>query len=392
MSRSVVSRVLPLSRVRVVNFGIGGVAPFAASQLAQLGATVVKVEAPNEFIMYTLPPWRGLTTTYAALNANCRSVTLNLKDEADRALAWQLVETADVMLENFRSGAIDRMGFGFAAVAARNPRIVFCSSSGFGREGEMAGLPCTDPHIQAFSGFAALNGRSQAGERVRYYGMIDLYTGQRVCEAVLAALVARRRRAQPQYIEMTMLGAASALLLTQFAGLLCGGPPPTHCNLRHTAPDGVYPTLEGPIALTVENDAQFAALCRALDRDDLRADSRFATAPARLANMAVLDEELTKTLVTAPSDWWLAALRRSGVPSARAHLDHEASAHVDMWRRGNLREIEVAGAGKLRAAAPPWDFDGIDQVAGRAPKPGQDTDLLRRAPDAFWQAVEQEAR
>ena len=132
---------LPLSGARVVNFGVGGVAPWAASQLAQLGATVVKIEAPNEFIMYTLPPWRGLTTTYAALNANCRSVKLNLKDEGDRQLAWQLLESADVMVENFRSGAIDRMGFGFDAVSRRNPRIVFCSSSGFGREGAMAGLP-----------------------------------------------------------------------------------------------------------------------------------------------------------------------------------------------------------------------------------------------------------
>ena len=140
----------------------------ARKTLADLGAEVVKIEAPNEFIMYTLPPWRGLTTTYAALNANCRSVKLDLKDAADRELAWRLVETADVLLENFRSGAIDRMGFGFAAVAARNPHIVFCSSSGFGREGEMAGLPCTDPHIQAFSGFAALNGRRTPGERVRY--------------------------------------------------------------------------------------------------------------------------------------------------------------------------------------------------------------------------------
>jgi crotonobetainyl-CoA:carnitine CoA-transferase CaiB-like acyl-CoA transferase len=381
------SGALPLNGVRVVNFGVGGVAPFAASQLAQLGATVVKIEAPNEFIMYTLPPWRGLTTTYAALNANCRSVKLDLKDAADRELAWRLVETADVMLENFRSGAIDRMGFGFAAVAERNPRIVFCSSSGFGREGEMAGLPCTDPHIQAFSGFAALNGRRTPGERVRYYGLIDLYTGQRICEAVLAALVARRRRPRPQYVEMTMLGAATAMLLTQFAGHLRGGPPPTHRTARHTAPDGLYPTTDRPIALTVEGDAQFDALCRALERGDLAADSRFATAPARLANMAALDEELANTLATAPSDWWLVALRRAGVPCARVHLDHEASAHVDTWRRGNLREIAVAG-GTLRAAAPPWDFEGIDPVPGFAPTPGQDTDLLRRGVDAFWQAVE----
>ena len=89
---------LPLTGIRVVNFGLGGVAPWAASQLAQLGATVVKIEAPNEFIMYTLPPWRGSTTTYACLNANSRSVKLNLKDETDRKLAWRLAETADVMI------------------------------------------------------------------------------------------------------------------------------------------------------------------------------------------------------------------------------------------------------------------------------------------------------
>jgi crotonobetainyl-CoA:carnitine CoA-transferase CaiB-like acyl-CoA transferase len=376
-----------------VNFGIGGVAPFAASQLAQLGATVVKIEAPNEFIMYTLPPWRGLTTTYATLNANCRSVKLNLKDEADRAHAWALVETADVMLENFRSGAIDRMGFGFTAVAARNPKIVFCSSSGFGREGEMAGLPCTDPHIQAFSGFAALNGRNdEAGERVRYYGMIDLYTGQRVCEAVLAALIARNRYGRPQYVEMTMLGAATAMLLTQLAPYLYGGAAPTNRTARYTAPDGVYQTADRPVALTVESDTQFGALCDVLERKELAKDPRFATSVARLANAAALDEELSHTLAGAPSDWWLIALRRAGVPCARVHLDHEACSNLEMWRRGNLREIEVNGAGTLRAAAPPWDFDGIDAAGARAPSPGQDTELMRRGAAQFWDAVEDEQR
>lgn len=383
---------LPLKGIRVVNFGVGGVAPFAASQLAQLGATAVKVEAPNEFIMYTFPPWRGLTTTYAALNANCRSVKLNLKDDADRDLAWCLIESADVMLENFRSGAIDRMGFGFDAVATRNPRIVFCSSSGFGREGDMAGLPCTDPHIQAFSSFAALNGHAQAGERVRYYGMIDLYTGQLICQAVLAALIARKRLGKPQYIEMTMLGASTAMLLTQFARHLHGGPLPSHLNARHCAPDGLYSTADRPIAITVENDEQFRALCRAIERDDLKADGRFSTIASRLANRQDLDREVAHTLLTAPSDWWLVALRRAGVPSGRVHLDHEASAHVETWRRGHLREIEVDGAGKLRAAAPPWDFDGIDPISGRAPRPGQDTDLLRADADGFWKALEQEGR
>lgn len=374
----------------MVNFGVGGVAPWAASQLAQLGATVVKIEAPNEFIMYTQPFWHGLTTTYAALNANCRSVKLNLKEQADRQLAWCLVDSADVVLENFRSGAIDRMGFGFEAVSRRNPRIVFCSSSGFGRDGEMAGLPCTDPHIQAFSGFAALNGPAQPGERVRYYGMIDLYSGQLICEAVLAALIDRRRLGSPQYIEMTMLGAATAVLLTQLAVYLRGGPPPTGQDTRHSAPDGLYSTADGSVAITVENDAQFRALCLVLERDALAMDARFVTASARLAHRVDLDAELRPTLSAAPSDWWLVALGRAGVACARVHADHEAAAHRDTWRRGHLREIQVRDAGTLRVAAAPWDFEGLDPAPGRAPRPGEDTDLLRTDAAGFWRSLEKE--
>lgn len=384
------ARALPLRGIRVVNFGVGGVAPWAASQLAQLGATVVKIEAPNEFIMYTLPPWRGLTTTYAALNANSRSVKLNLKDEGDRRLAWQLVDSADVMIENFRSGAIDRMGFGFDVVAVRNPRIVFCSSSGFGREGEMAGLPCTDPHIQAFSGFATLNGDTKGGERARYYGMIDLYCGQLICEAVLAALVARRSAGKPQYIEMTMLGGATSVLMTQLAGHLRGGPAPNHSDARHSAPDGLYSTSDGTIAITVESDTEFRALCAVIQRDDLARDTRFVTGQTRLANMQALDAELQKAFAAAPSDWWLVALGRAGIACARAHSDHEASAHRDTWRRGHLREIAIRDAGTLRAAAPPWDFEGINPVPGRAPRPGEHSDLLRKDPANFWVAVERE--
>lgn len=385
---------LPLDGIRVVNFGVGGVAPWAASQLAQLGAIVVKIEAPNEFIMYTMPPWRGITSTYAALNANCRSVKLNLKDEADRELAWGLVATANVMIENFRSGAIDRMGFGFEAVSQRNPRIVFCSSSGFGRDGAMAGLPCTDPHIQAFSGFAALNGEGTEGERVRYYGMIDLYTGQLIAEALLAGLIERRTSGRPQYIEMTMLGAASAMLITQLAARLRGGPPPLGLGAigRHSAPDGLYAAADGTIALTVEDDSQWIALCGVLERSDLASDPRYTSAQGRQSAAAALDAELRGVFAASPCDWWLVALRRAGVPSARVHRDHEASAHRETWQRGHLRELQVPDAGTLRAASPAWDLERTDPLPGHAPWPGQDTALLRKDPAGFWRALEQDRR
>jgi crotonobetainyl-CoA:carnitine CoA-transferase CaiB-like acyl-CoA transferase len=375
----------PLNGLKVVNFGVGGVAPWASSQLAQLGATVVKIEAPNEFVMYTLPPWRGLTSTYVAVNANCRSVKLDLKNDDDRKLAWTLAETADVLIENFRSGAIDRMGYGFEEVSKRNQRIVFCSSSGFGRDGVMAGLPCTDPHIQAFSGYASLNGPTSPGERARYYAMIDLYCGQMIAEAVLAALVERRRSGLPQYIEMSMLGGATSLLITRLASHLRGGAVPTS-RTRHTAPDDLFETADGTIAITVESDAGFRALCHALRRDDLAKDPRFATAASRLESSDVLDDELQKTFRMAPTDWWLIALRRAGIASARALSDHEVVAHRDTWQRGNLREIAV-GDHKLRVAAPPWDFEGVAPVPAQGPRAGEDTELLRANPSRFWEDV-----
>ena len=376
----------PLQGIKVVNFGVGGVAPWAASQLAQLGATVVKIEAPNEFIMYTLPPWRGITTTYVGVNVNCRSVKLDLKNDDDRALAWRLTESADVLIENFRSGAIDRMGFGFDVVSKRNPRIVFCSSSGFGREGDMAGLPCTDPHMQAFSGFASLNDTRPPGERARYYVMIDLYSGQLIAEAVLAGLIARNRQNAPQYIEMTMLGGATSMLTTRLAEYLRSGRSPTSRS-RHTAPDDLYATTDGTIAVTIENDAEFQALCGVMKRDDLAKNPRFATVSARDASSEALDIELQHTFATAPTDWWLIALRRASIASARVHTDHEASSHRETWQRGHLRDIAV-GEGKLRVAAPAWDLDDVAPLVARGPEPGEDTALLRENPDHFWQALE----
>jgi crotonobetainyl-CoA:carnitine CoA-transferase CaiB-like acyl-CoA transferase len=375
----------PLQGIKVVNFGVGGVAPWAASQLAQLGAIVVKIEAPNEFIMHTLPPWRGMTTTYVGVNVNCRSVKLDLKNDNDRALAWHLTESADVLIENFRSGAIDRMGFGFDVVSKRNPRIVFCSSSGFGREGEMAGLPCTDPHMQAFSGFASLNDTTPPGERARYYVMIDLYSGQLIAEAVLAGLIARNRENAPQYIEMTMLGGATSMLTTRLAEHLCGGLAPTSRS-RHTAPDDLYATADGAIALTIENDAEFRVLCSVMNRDDLGKDQQYATASARIASSEALDIELQHTFASAPTDWWLIALRRAGIASARAHTDHETLSHRETWQRGHLRDITVS-EGKLRVAAPAWDLEDVAPLAARGPQPGEDTALLRENPDHFWQAL-----
>lgn len=387
---------LPLTGTRVVDFGIGGVGPWAGSQLAQLGATVVKVEAPNEFILEVLPRWRTATTTYRALNLGKRSVTLNLKDPSGMATAWKLVEGADVMLENFRSGAMERLGFGFDAVRARNDRIVYCTANGFGSTGDMAGLPCTDPHMQAFSGFAALNGHLPDGERLRFYGAIDLFTSGVIVEGILAALLRRARTGEAERVEVTMLGGATTALLSQYAEPASGRGEqrPNGRHGRHVHPDGIYRTRDRPIAVTVEDDAAFDRFCRAIDRSDLLQQGSFRTAGNRLQHADELDKEIEETLAALPAEWWLVALRRARVPSAPVNLDHELASHHQAWAYGHIRSMEDADpetGDAMLVAGPPWDFDGVSASPARAPEPGKHTELFVAAETDVWAALEEAA-
>lgn len=385
---------LPLDGIRVADFGIGGVGPWAGSVLAQMGATVVKIEAPNEFILQVLPKWRTATTTYRALNVGKRSVALNLKDEAGLATAWRLVEGADVMLENFRSGAMERLGFGFDAVKARNPRIVYCTANGFGSLGAMAGLPCTDPHMQAFSGFAALNGHLPEGERLRFYGAIDLFTSNAIVEGVIAGLLQRERTTQAQRVEVTMLGGATTMLLSQLAPLLLGGRDAQPLGRRggHVHPDGLYRAKDGVIALTVEDDDAFVRLCHAIGRSDLARRDEWVTASGRLAHRDELDKELEAVLASAPAEWWLIVLRRARIPSAPVLRDHELISHRDAWANGHIRFAEdgdpETGDGML-VAGPPWDFDGVRPTPARPPLPGKHDEVVVQADVDPWRALEE---
>ena len=200
----------PLGGVRVVDLGVGGVGPFAATLLGWLGADVVKIEAPNEFIMSVRPTVAGISSTYFAINQGKRSVRLDLKQQGELQIARRLIAGADVVLENFRPGALDRLGLGFSDVLALNPAIVYCSATGFGWDGPLSGEPCTDPHMQAFSGFAWANADHGVPRRIRYYGFVDLVTSCVIAEAVCAALVGRMRTGGATRIETSMMHAVVA--------------------------------------------------------------------------------------------------------------------------------------------------------------------------------------
>ena len=344
----------PLADVRVVDFGVGGVGPFAATLLAWLGADVVKVEAPNEFILDVRPTVGGLSTTYLAINQGKRSVRLDLKDGDDRELARGLVADADVVIENFRPGALSRVGFGFDELSSLNPRLVYCSVTGFGGVGPLSGEPCTDPHMQAFSGFAMANA-DEAGlpRRIRYYGFVDLVTSTVAAEAVCAALLARRAVGGPVRVETSMLEAVTDVLRTS-------------SQLPRHELDGLFRARDGEVAVTCRSADDVAALRDALGLD-------------RAGTLETLEQRLAALPVAEV----VQLLGGRDVAAAAVSHDEDVLTREEYRHAGLIRDLPVPHTDPLAAGGPPWLGRGqLSPPAG--PLPGADTPALRADPSAFW--------
>jgi crotonobetainyl-CoA:carnitine CoA-transferase CaiB-like acyl-CoA transferase len=343
----------PLAGVRVLDFGVGGVAPFAATLLGWLGADVVKVEAPNEFILTVRPNVGGVSSTYFAINQSKRSVELNLKSAGEVEVARRLLSEADVLLENFRPGALDGLGLGFDDVAALNPSIVYCSATGFGWDGPLARQPCTDPHMQAFSGFAWANADGVLPRRIRYYGFVDLVTSCVIAEAICAALLARKRAGGAVRVETSMLHAVVAV----------------QAAVARAPVDEIVPARDGAVGIACRSDGERAVLAEALGCADAPPGGRALEAVA-----------------AAPGAAWVARLARRGVPCARAVSDDDVLARADLRRWGLLTDLELPHAPPITSGGPPWDL-GSPPPRGRAPMPGADTAELRARPDRVWAAT-----
>lgn len=363
----VIDPARPLAGLRVVDFGVGGVGPFSATLLAWLGADVIKVEAPNEFILAVRPLVDGVGTTYLAINQGKRSVRLDLKNEEDHAVARSLVATADVVMENFRPGALERVGLGYHDVRALNASVVYCSVTGFGSKGPLAGEPCTDPHMQAFSGFAATNAdRDGVPRRVRYYAIVDLVTSCVVAEAACAGLILRDAGGESVHVETSMLQAISDVL----------GAPGERC-----VPDAIFRTADGHIALTCTGDAAWRQLVDVLGSRGLQQAS-FARQDGRAAHREQVEREVGEALRRLPSAAWAHSLGRAGIACARVARDEEVIARKDLWDDGILRTLPTP-TGSLVAGGPPWRLEP-EVTAPGAPHPGEHTDRVRANPERAW--------
>ncbi|MFC4852577.1 CaiB/BaiF CoA transferase family protein [Actinophytocola glycyrrhizae] len=334
-----------LSGVVIADFGRVLAAPYATMLLADLGADVIKVEHPDtgDETRAWGPPFAGDDATYfLAVNRNKRSVALDLRRDTERVRS--LVRSADVLVENFRPGTMARLGLSYAEARELNPRLVYCSVSGFGT-GEGATLPGYDLLLQAVGGLMSVTGPAPGQPVKTGVALVDVLTGLHAAVGVLAALRERETSGEGQLVEVNLLSCLLSSMVNQSAGYTMGGVVPGIMGNRHPsiAPYEVFATADVPMVLAVGNDRQFARLCAALD---LPPEPRFATNAQRVAQVASLAALLTDRLVTRTAAEWFDLLTPLGVPCGPVN--------------------DVAGAFELAARlglAPTVPLDGLDVVA-----------------------------
>jgi crotonobetainyl-CoA:carnitine CoA-transferase CaiB-like acyl-CoA transferase len=370
----------PLDGIRVFDLTVAAVGPWATKLLGAMGADVIKVEAPGgDQLSHAVPPRiRGSSVLYISANHNKRMIELDLKQEADRAIALRIVEKSDVFVNNMRPGAVERLGLGYEVIEKVNPRIIYVLASAYGRSGPMAGEGGVDPTVQAFCGWCSITGPELGrGEMFRHLAHIDLTTATVITQAVLEALIARERTGRGQRIEVEMLTAAMSLQTTRLAEYFATGvqPHPLGSASATTAPHQAFECQDQRfLAIGVERDEQWPAFCRAMKLPELTADERFDSNRRRVENRAVLVKILEDRFKSKPAAWWMLRLTRERVPNGPIMRFDELRYHPQVCHNEYIAEIDTPHWGRLSVDGLPWKFSGTAAGPVRAGgKPGEHT-------------------
>jgi crotonobetainyl-CoA:carnitine CoA-transferase CaiB-like acyl-CoA transferase len=376
-----------LEGVRVLDLTNVLAGPLAAYQLALQGAEVIKVEAPGTGDLARVlghdPALskKLMGASFLAQNAGKRSITLNLKTEGGKAALMKLVATADVLVENFRPGVMERLGVGQATLRAANPKLIYCAISGFGQEGPMRGAPAYDQIVQGFSGVMSITGDAQTAPLRVGYPVADTIGGTTAAFAIASALVGRARTGEGVYIDVSMLDSTLATMGWVVSNyLLCGQEPVPMGNSNFTAaPSGAFKTGDGLLNIAANKQEQFVALAGLIGRADLVADPRFAMREDRKKNRAALTVEVEAGLAAKSAAEWEAILNQAGVPSGRVLSVPEALALPQVRQRGLVknmgaregldRDIQIMRSGFTIEGAepdvdlpPPWLGEHTDSI------------------------------
>ncbi len=372
------TRTGPLAGTVVADFSRVLAGPLATMMLADLGATVIKIEHPrgDETRTWMPPAHRGRSTYYLSLNRNKRAIALDLDREPDRAVATAIAARADVLVENLRVGAMARWGLDYETLASRNPRLVYVSISGYG-EGPGATKPGYDVAVQAASGFMDITGEPEGPPTKAGVAIVDVETGLVATIGALAGLAARARTGRGQRVTTNLLAVALFGLANQVGSYLATGAVPHRLGNAHPslAPYQPLACQDGPLVVAVGNDAQFARLLTCLGRDDLAADPRFATNERRVAHREELARLLEATLSERPRAYWVTLLEAAQVPVSPINSVAEGVALAETL--GLAPRVRLPGDLALDSIANPLTFSTtpVDYVR-EPPDPDADRDWV----------------
>jgi len=366
--------------IRVVEIGSNIAGPLAAMILGDLGADVVKIEDPRhgDDTRGLAPLVDGESTVFRSFNRSKRSVALDLAADRGRDAALRLAAGADVLIQNLRPGVVDRLGLGFAAVAERNPAVVYCSISAFGAGDIGRTLPGYDALVQAFSGIMASTGHPRDAGPVRVSAsLVDISTGLWAALGIMAALLRRPFCAGPQLVEPALLDSAFTLMAHQVNSYLLTGEVPERLGSGSPsfAPYQAYRASDGWVFVAAGSDRLFAKLCAVLSVPELAGDERFATAAGRVGHRDVLNDELGRRLAIHPVADWVRTLTAAGIPACPVNdVDRALEAPVTAERGLLVGDDEKT----------PWLRLPIDRARTApyrgTPRLGEDTaDVLREA-------------
>ncbi|THF56212.1 CaiB/BaiF CoA transferase family protein [Pseudothauera rhizosphaerae] len=378
-----------LSHLRVLDLSRVLAGPWASQLLGDLGAEVIKVERPGsgDDTRAWGPPWfeaggRREAAYYLATNRNKQSVAIDITRPDGQELVRQLAREADVVIENYKVGGLAKYGLDYGSLRAENPRLVYCSITGFGQDGPYAERPGYDFLLQAMGGLMSLTGEPDGPPQKVGVALTDILTGLYATVGILAALAHRERSGEGQHIDLALLDVQVACLANQAMNYLVSGRAPTRMGNAHPniVPYQAFPTADGDMVLTIGNDRQWAAFCELAGRPEWATDPRFATNAARVENRRELIPLLRQTTVARSTDDWVAALESAGVPGGPINDLARVFADPQIVHRGLRTEVDsipqVANPLRLSATppvyrnAPPAVGEHTDAVLARLPGMG----------------------
>lgn len=362
----------PLEGIKVLELSRTLAGPFASMQLADMGAEVLKVEQPglgDETRSYIPPELSGQSTYFMSLNKNKRAITLNLKTEEGRDIVKKLAAEADVLIENFRNGTMEKFGLGYDVLKEINPRLVYCAVSGFGRTGPMKDEPAYDLLMQGFGGLMSVTGEpGQAPVKVGF-SIIDLATGLYAALGTMLALFSREKTGKGQYVEASLLDSVVSLSNYLGQAVLATGEAPGRWGSAHPTlvPYQAFETKDGYVIIAVPNDGLWRKMCDALELTELKDHPKYAINVNRVANREELVGILTEYTKQKETSEIIERLKKAGVPSGPINNIAKLLAHPQVHARDLIQEVEHPVIGTMKMLGIPLKLSETPGSVRKAP-------------------------